>query len=145
MNIMSVRKMVQEIVSAVHFIDADIPDNIEGECNMWQRDDCTFLLEFAQMPSNQQELYSILNNINTQMLYLEQEYKIIAHLVKTQNSFSLNFSTLTMQYVAFWIESPTEVFCDFALTATEWGEKWFECSLEHNNQLLFHGFQAASI
>ena len=39
-------------------------------------------------------------------------------------------------YTAFWLEDNAS-FCDFAVSAENWGEQLAECSLEDNGELSF--------
>lgn len=129
MNINEIQKWVAQNIAQVQFVDEDISDAIEGECRIWQNDDCTLLIDFANLNMPQVAFMSALQQIERILRDLDDKRDAVLASVRDIAAQRAN-DDVQMHYVAFFVESSNEVLCDFALTASEWGEEIVEFSLE---------------
>lgn len=129
MNINEIQKWVAQNIAQVQFVDEDISDAIEGECRIWQNDDCTLLIDFANLNMPQVAFMSALQQIERILRDLDDKRDAVLASVRDIAAQRAN-DDVQMHYVAFFVESSNEVLCDFALTASEWGEEIAEFSLE---------------
>lgn len=132
--------LIKQSISVIHYLETDTTEAAEAECEMWQRDDCTLLIDFHQ-PINQIDvLKNIFTVIAQQIDFLNQARDEILQTLITQQP-SLTTDEARMVYLAFGVESADAIWCDFAVSVPDFGECLATFSLENGNHVIFEGIE----
>lgn len=141
--------LIQQHIPQIHYLEVETTESAEGECTLWERDDCTILLDLA-IPE-MANLPTALKNISAKLTWLnEHRADIIAQLF-AEPKFSGSLKTeraqvepkLHMVYCSFFVESTEEIFCDFAVSAEDnlLNNRFADCSLEEDNEFTFNSME----
>lgn len=121
---MKPHQLVRQTIPHIAFIDDEITDMIEGECTLWQQEDCTIVLDLGKHADNE----TILAQIAEQLDALnQQQHKLLQDL--QQNSTWLPENTF-IAYIAFTLENNTLI-GDLALMRADNDEEEAVFSLEN--------------
>lgn len=96
---MKLHQLIQQIIPHITFIDDEITDMIEGECTLWQQEDCAIVLDLGNHANNE----AILTQIATQLNLLNQQQTQLLQALQ-QNSTWLPENTF-IAYIAFTLEN----------------------------------------
>ena len=128
---MKTHEILRTYIPQITFLDEDCPETAEGECRLWGRDECTFLLDTEDYSPD------TLHKIAEQIYFLEDNRADILQGFSEYFSGSLGY--VQIRYVAFFVDDNSAVSCDFALDCGN-GQLAL-CSLENDKQLMFNGFE----
>ena len=131
--------LLRRHIPQINFLETDTTEAAEGECTLWQQEDCTLIIEFENEKQPETTLITALQTIAQKLTYLDTQRGDIIKTLSTQTQ-TANIADANMVYVAFFVEHE-DVFCDFAVSASAWHEHIAECSLEKDNELIFNGLE----
>lgn len=123
-------------IPQISFIDPEITDVIEAECTLWQQNDCTLIIDFEQPIKHENTLITLCQSIHSKLQYLHDKRQAI--ITSLAQASGLNADDAILQYIAFFVDTKQQIFCDFALHTASLGEQIAEMSLETDNKILFH-------
>ena len=124
--------LIQTHIPQINYLETDTTEAAEGQCTLWQQEDCTFLLDLTDHTANASIMKNIANKIN----WLEQNREYILNTLT--DHFSGSLKNISHAYIAFFVEDEHNIFCDFALNCPQ--QQLAEFSLEEDNELIFNGF-----
>lgn len=140
----SLRQILQQACPRIHYLEAESPEAFEGECSLWQQDDCTVIIDCAPQFSGSLNAAAAVIAQRLQWLDANRETIINAVLADSSVGSSLNGSADTpnafrLLYTAFFIDTEQEIYCDFALLPAN-SRNSIELSLEADQTLLVNGW-----
>ena len=121
--------LAQRHIPQITHLPDDTEETLEAECTLWAADS-TLLIDSDTTPS-----IAALQAVSAQLAWLDQHQNAILQLI-AENSRLAAPHHPQIAYTAFWLEDNAS-FCDFAVSAENWGEQLAECSLEDNGELSF--------
>lgn len=134
--------LLRQHIPQIHHLEADSSENAEAECALWQRDDCTLLIDFAEKSSNCHTLVHTLQTISQQIAHIHAHRDDITQIIAAQSA-KHSVVEVFVLYISIWVEEADAVFCDFAVSAPQWHNEVAAFSLDEQNQFVFEGFEAA--
>lgn len=130
--------LIQQNIPQITYLETDSPETAEGELSLWEVDDCTIMLDFANPKSDAQTLTAALQKVAQKITFLNENKALISEILQREHP-NLHTENMRGVYMAFWIENAHEVFCDFALSSEDWDLSSAEFALEEDNELVFNG------
>ena len=122
--------LVKQHIPQIHYLECDTDELIEGECALWNNDNATIVIEFADNGCDCHNLADALQTVSAKLAWLNEHSDDITQATQT------NPDTAYIAYAAFWVEDSKQVFCDFAVAPDLDSEQEIECSLEEDNTLV---------
>lgn len=146
MNRKEVHQLVQKICPQIDYLDEETDELCEGECTIWGHESCTIVIEFGEMPCEQnlqivREKLDFLNENRDLILEnLWNETNFVDDVQKSGASLDLLKQAIFPIWIAFFVEKDGEIFCDFALASEPdyFKGRTAECFLEEDNTLIFN-------
>lgn len=140
----SLHHILQQACPQIHYLETESPEAFEGECSLWEREDCTVIIDLPQPFSGSLNAVAALIRQRFDWLAANRGHILNAVFADADIADSLkdtpqNREMLTPLYLAFFIESEEEIACDFAL-CTENGGRCIELSLEADLSLNVNGW-----
>ena len=120
--------LAQRYIPQITHLPDDTEETLEAECTLWSADS-TLLIDSDTAPS-----IAALEAVSAQLTWLDQHQSDILQLIAANSRLAAP-SQPQIAYAAFWLEDNAS-FCDFAVSAANWGEQLAECALE-NGELTF--------
>ena len=124
----TLRTLAQQHIPQITHLPDDSAEALEAECTLWANDS-TLLIDSDTAPS-----IAALQAVSAQLAWLDQHQSEILQLIAARSRLAPP-SQPQIAYAAFWLEDNAS-FCDFAVSAANWGEQLAECALE-NGELTF--------
>ena len=108
----TLRTLAQQHIPQITHLPDDSAEALDAECTLWAND----------------------STVSAQLAWLDQHQSEILQLIAARSRLAPP-SQPQIAYAAFWLEDNAS-FCDFAVSAANWGEQLAECALE-NGELTF--------
>lgn len=140
MKTKDLHSLIQQHIPKIQYLELETSESVEAECAIWQQDDCTLIIDFENKNLDSTQVIAALQNVSRKLAWLDAHRADVLQTISTESKLN-DTSNTYIQYAAFLIESADDVFCDFALAAPQWGEQTAACSLEEDNELIFHGIE----
>ena len=131
--------LIRQHIPQITYLETDTSESAEGEWTIWQQEDCTIIIEFADKPQANEQFISTLQTLSAQLNWLEQHRADVMEILTTQTNLA-ETASIQMVYLACLIEHH-EVFCDFAISADALRNQVAEFSLEPDGELIFNGLE----
>ncbi len=129
--------LIKQHIPQITYLETDTNEAAEGECTIWEQDDCTIMIELANPNADKHLIIVALQQIAAQLTFLDTHRERIHQLLATETQVS-DLADSSMVYTAFLIEDEDHVFCDFAVATPSLGERVASCSLEEDFELIFN-------
>lgn len=139
MTLKQLHDLIKQHIPQVNHLETETDEVAEGQCTIWQQDDCTFIIEFANHTNESPALVTILQKISNKINWLHSEHKKITQTILETNHLSTQDAYLL--YTAFFVENDQDIFCEFAVSSPNWHEQTAEFSLEADDTLIYHGLE----
>ena len=124
----TLRTLAQQHIPQITHLPDDSAEALEAECTLWANDSA-LLIDSDTAPS-----IAALQAVSAQLAWLDQHQSEILQLIAARSRLAPP-SQPQIAYAAFWLGDNAS-FCDFAVSAANWGEQLAECALE-NGELTF--------
>ncbi|QMT30980.1 hypothetical protein [Alysiella filiformis] len=132
--------LIRQEIPQITYLETDSPEAAEGEFALWEVDDCTIMLDFADNKSDCHTIQAALQNVSRKITFLNDNKNAIIQTLHTEHP-ELSTENMRGVYVSFWIENATEVFCDLLVSSDDWAMQAAAFSLEDDNELIFNGLE----
>lgn len=144
----SFRQLLCAACPQIHYLETESPEAFEGECRLWQRDDCTVIIDLPHGFSG--SLKNVAQTIAAQLAWLEQQRDTVLNSIAADAALcgSLQNGTggLNAVYAAFFVADEQDICCDLALAEADWpaSGRTLDITLEADFSLTLNGWSTAA-